>query len=120
MNRIVQKDGPNKGRSFYGCAGSVTARCNFFKWDSDVDAGLGGSGQVDNGGNTSGWGQTGRGNGGDNTWSNSKKRKKPAANSKKKSSFTSAGTKGKRKCGLCGEEGNFLMFFNYYVVCHTH
>lgn len=28
----VQKEGPNKGRPFYGCPKDFNSRCNFFKW----------------------------------------------------------------------------------------
>ena len=40
--REVYKDGPNQGRSFYGCAGSgvrsaaATGRCSFFRWADDA------------------------------------------------------------------------------------
>lgn len=28
----VHKEGPNKGRQFYGCAKDFSSKCNFFKW----------------------------------------------------------------------------------------
>ncbi|XP_012551245.2 DNA topoisomerase 3-alpha isoform X1 [Bombyx mori] len=28
----VHKEGPNKGRQFYGCAKDLSSKCNFFKW----------------------------------------------------------------------------------------
>ncbi|PAA69379.1 hypothetical protein BOX15_Mlig014717g2, partial [Macrostomum lignano] len=39
--RTVQKDGPNKGRPFFGCAKPMNQSCNFFQW-GDEPAGGGG------------------------------------------------------------------------------
>lgn len=104
VSRIVQKEGPNKGKSFYGCGkGDFNSRCKFFKWASDVDAGIGGSGF----GNDSTWGNTSNWNNNGNTWTSSKKRKRPT-NTKNK--FGNTATKGKRKCGICGEEGKVFLF----------
>lgn len=46
VQRTVNKDGPNKGRTFWTCPNSEKARCGFFEWD---DAGPNGAGS---GGNT--------------------------------------------------------------------
>ena len=36
----VQKDGPNKGKQFYGCAKPFgQERCNFFQWSDDSGSG---------------------------------------------------------------------------------
>ncbi|XP_036143952.1 DNA topoisomerase 3-alpha isoform X2 [Monomorium pharaonis] len=35
----VSKDGPNKGRQFYGCPKGMNSTCKFFKWADDGDAG---------------------------------------------------------------------------------
>ena len=35
----VQKDGPNKGRQFYGCPKPRGEGCNFFQW-ADENAGI--------------------------------------------------------------------------------
>ncbi|XP_066994969.2 DNA topoisomerase 3-alpha, partial [Anabrus simplex] len=35
----VQKEGPNKGRQFYGCSKPPNERCRFFKWADDADQG---------------------------------------------------------------------------------
>ncbi|CUA68183.1 DNA topoisomerase III [Rhizoctonia solani] len=42
VQRTVQKDGPNKGRSFWACPNSEKARCGFFEWDDTGANGMGG------------------------------------------------------------------------------
>ncbi|CAE6516714.1 unnamed protein product [Rhizoctonia solani] len=42
VQRTVQKEGPNKGRSFWACPNSEKARCGFFEWDDDSASGSGG------------------------------------------------------------------------------
>lgn len=106
--RIVRKDGPNKGKSFYTCAGAADARCNFFQWASDAEAGVGSSTN------------SGRG-----SWENNKKRKsskKNTTNKKQKKNNGESKPRGKRKCGICGIEGIitlkkllFLLLIN--IIC---
>ena len=45
----VQKEGPNKGRQFYGCPAPRGQGCNFFQW-ADDDGGGGGGGGFSSGG----------------------------------------------------------------------
>ncbi|XP_074647309.1 DNA topoisomerase 3-alpha-like [Tubulanus polymorphus] len=78
---IVQKDGPNKGRPFYGCPKPRDQGCGFFQW-GDEDPGGGNAGF--SGGN-------------DNNSSRGTKRKKPAG---------AGGTRKKPTCGNCGQEGH--------------
>ncbi|ORY31011.1 DNA topoisomerase [Naematelia encephala] len=40
-NATVNKDGPNKGRRFWGCPNGVRARCGFFLWEDEEDEGTG-------------------------------------------------------------------------------
>lgn len=35
VRKNVQKDGPNKGRPFWACPSSVSAKCGFFEWDDE-------------------------------------------------------------------------------------
>ncbi|KAJ1309638.1 hypothetical protein OPQ81_006405 [Rhizoctonia solani] len=43
VQRTVQKEGTNKGRSFWTCPNSEKARCNFFEWDDNGPNGTGSS-----------------------------------------------------------------------------
>ncbi|KDN42125.1 hypothetical protein RSAG8_06983, partial [Rhizoctonia solani AG-8 WAC10335] len=43
VQRTVQKDGPNKGRTFWACPNSEKARCGFFEWDDNGANGTGGN-----------------------------------------------------------------------------
>ena len=47
---VVQKEGPNKGRPFFGCSKPADARCQFFMWADqpadDVPASQGGRSTV--------------------------------------------------------------------------
>lgn len=52
----VRKEGPNKGKSFYGCPQGPGSTCKFFAWADEVEAG--GSGGFDD------FGSRGRGRGG--------------------------------------------------------
>ncbi|CAH0579356.1 unnamed protein product [Chrysodeixis includens] len=65
----VQKEGPNKGRTFYGCVKDLGARCNFFQWgDTEavpvVDWGEGSSASSNSRGRGRGRGGGARGAGG--------------------------------------------------------
>lgn len=74
----MHKEGPNKGRQFYGCPKGMNSTCNFFKWaDENTDWG---SSSLNN-----------RENRGRSRGSNAPKRPRL--------------TGGKRKCGICGVEG---------------
>ncbi|KAL6425769.1 hypothetical protein ACFW04_009678 [Cataglyphis niger] len=85
----VQKDGPNKGRQFYGCPKGMNSTCNFFKWADEND--------IDNRGNTD-WNNFTVNRGGNRT--NSRVPQRGSAPKKPRL----AG--GKRKCGNCGIEGH--------------
>ncbi|XP_012057921.1 PREDICTED: DNA topoisomerase 3-alpha-like [Atta cephalotes] len=84
----VHKDGPNKGRQFYGCPKGVNSTCNFFKWTDEDDT-----------------------NDSHTDWSNSTAR---GIGNKARSKFSQKSnapkrpklTGGKRKCGNCGLEGH--------------
>lgn len=82
----VQKEGPNKGRPFYGCPAPRGAGCNFFQWADEDTAG-----------------NRGLNSGGDDKRSNDSINKV-----KKRAAPTTAGSSAKisRKCGLCGLEGH--------------
>ncbi|XP_011878275.1 PREDICTED: DNA topoisomerase 3 isoform X2 [Vollenhovia emeryi] len=85
----VHKDGPNKGRQFYGCPKGMNSTCNFFKWAEDED---------DVGGQNTDWGN-----------STARRRANTArggthhrGNASKRPRLTGS----KRKCGICGIEGH--------------
>lgn len=76
---MVNKEGPNKGRTFYACANPRDQSCKFFQWADESSSG----------GNTN----TGI----------SKKRTLSMLDS---SGATPTKKRTARKCGLCGEEGH--------------
>ncbi|CAK1596337.1 unnamed protein product [Parnassius mnemosyne] len=77
----VHKEGPNKGRPFYGCPKDFNSRCNFFQWaDSGSTVEWGGSNATRGRGRGRASG-SGSGNG-------------------------DAGGPRTRKCGLCRQEGH--------------
>ncbi|XP_066595164.1 DNA topoisomerase 3-alpha [Prorops nasuta] len=79
----VLKEGPNKGRKFYGCSKSREIGCNFFQWaDSDATQ------------TTQNWSGTSAGRG---------RNSRPQGNS---NSIPPGATRAKRKCGICGIEGH--------------
>lgn len=83
--RIVKKDGPNKGRSFYTCPKNMNESCKFFQWaDENVEATC------------------------NNTFQeNSKKRfKKDRSEQFQNLQKRPRVVTGKRKCGICGIEGH--------------
>lgn len=102
---LVQKEGPNKGRYFYGCPKGPSSTCKFFQWaddppsnDSGFDSNFSGNFSSERGARTQGKGQA---------------TKKPRT------------TGGKRKCGICGVEGELqcvfyghiqYLMFSYYVI----
>ncbi|KAL0841388.1 hypothetical protein ABMA28_015083 [Loxostege sticticalis] len=74
----VHKEGPNKGRPFYGCPKEFNQRCNFFQWADERGSTEWGSANPSSRGRGRGGGARGaRGGGG-----------------------------GARRCGLCREEGH--------------
>ncbi|XP_046616836.1 DNA topoisomerase 3-alpha isoform X1 [Neodiprion virginianus] len=79
----VHKEGPNKGREFYGCPQGIGTTCKFFKWADENDD----DGSCDNGQRT----HTGGFRGGRNT---------------QNANLPRARNPSKRKCGLCGQEGH--------------
>ncbi|KMQ86449.1 dna topoisomerase 3-alpha-like protein [Lasius niger] len=83
----VQKDGPNKGRQFYGCPKGMNSTCNFFKWADEND--------VDNRGNTD-WNNLTVNRGGNRS------RVPQKGSAPKKPRLAGS----KRKCGKCGMEGS--------------
>lgn len=84
----VHKDGPNKGRQFYGCPKGMNSTCHFFKWADENDFG----GNIDRNNSTFNRG----GYGGRDGDGNATKRVRA--------------TGGKRKCGNCGMEGRKGLF----------
>ncbi|XP_011144136.1 DNA topoisomerase 3-alpha isoform X2 [Harpegnathos saltator] len=79
----VHKEGPNKGRQFYGCPKGINSSCNFFQWaDENTDQS---SFSAMSGGSR------GRSRGGSR---DSHASKRPRL------------TGSKRKCGICGVEGH--------------
>lgn len=93
--RIVKKDGPNKGRSFYTCPKNINESCKFFQWaDENVEATC------------------------NNTFQeNSKKRfKKEKSEQLQNLQKRPRVVTGKRKCGICGIEGSFCIYiFRIYI-----
>ncbi|XP_056643172.1 DNA topoisomerase 3-alpha [Diorhabda sublineata] len=94
VTRTVSKPGPNVGRQFYCCSKPMGQGCGFFKW-IDESGGDGGH---------SGGGDDGSGGGGGGSTSFVQRRKNN--NSKNRQAPYKTETKGKRKCGICGEEGH--------------
>ncbi|XP_011696308.1 PREDICTED: DNA topoisomerase 3-alpha-like isoform X2 [Wasmannia auropunctata] len=86
----VNKDGPNKGRQFYGCPKGMNSTCNFFKWADEDDAA--------NYENTD-WGNSTTRRTGNNA-------RRPRAPQKGNAPKRPRLTGGKRKCGNCGMEGH--------------
>ena len=95
----VQKDGPNKGRQFYGCAKPRESQCGFFQWADEASGGGANFGSEsrgrfgssdDSGASRSGTRGRGRGRGGGG--------RAPTGSNERKA----------RKCGMCGEEGKML------------
>ncbi|XP_045772031.1 DNA topoisomerase 3-alpha isoform X1 [Maniola jurtina] len=81
----VRKEGPNKGRQFYGCPKESNARCSFFQWAGDGETNTGWGGQESYSSAGRGRGRGGRGGGGGSA---------------------SEGEPRTRKCGLCRQEGH--------------
>lgn len=102
----VRKDGPNKGRPFFGCSKAQGKQCGFFKWADEDNAPQGGTsgsstwgqarppppphdsfggGGGSRGGSTSEWGRS------NNKGPNAKGGDRPKAT---------------RKCGFCRQEGH--------------
>lgn len=90
--RIVQKDGPNKGRPFYTCSKGMNNPCKFFQWgDENVE-------DVHN--------DTFRER---NKQMYTRKQSEQHENRQVKSRVTSR----KRKCGICGTEGSYFIVWNF-------
>ncbi|KAK1129739.1 hypothetical protein K0M31_019453 [Melipona bicolor] len=83
VQRIVQKEGPNKGRPFLSCHKSINESCKFFQWADEND------------GNT--YNMSGK-----RDTRTFKERGNEQENLRKKRRVTT----GKRKCGICGIEGH--------------
>ncbi|KAK6171091.1 hypothetical protein SNE40_019350 [Patella caerulea] len=82
----VQKDGPNKGRPFYGCSKPRVESCGFFQWGDQPSDGGGGMG---------------RGNGGGARNNQTGYKRQGGAGPQ-----TDGGGVKKRKCGICHVEGH--------------
>ncbi|XP_045535738.1 DNA topoisomerase 3-alpha [Papilio machaon] len=87
----VQKEGPNKGRPFYGCPKDFSSRCNFFQW---ADSGTNVEWNNSSTSNSRGRGR-GRGGGGGS---------RGGGHSRDGGGGGGAGRG--RKCGLCRQEGH--------------
>ncbi|XP_011691377.1 PREDICTED: DNA topoisomerase 3-alpha-like [Wasmannia auropunctata] len=85
----VHKDGPNKGRQFYGCPKGRNIGCNFFKWADEDDA----NDESTNGGNS-----TTRG-----TWNNVRR---PSPQKEDNAAKRRKVAEGERKCGNCRLKGH--------------
>ncbi|KAF7992467.1 hypothetical protein HCN44_001805 [Aphidius gifuensis] len=79
----------NNRRSFWGCPQGVSTNCKFFVWADDNDAGGSGTGG-------------GGGGGGFNNFAVPKARGRGGA----RGGGAAGGTRAKRKCGICGNEGH--------------
>ncbi|VDI07427.1 DNA topoisomerase III [Mytilus galloprovincialis] len=88
----VQKEGPNKGKQFFGCSKPRGEGCNFFQW-ADENSGTSGNWGSGGGGGNDGWGA------GSNRGGGVKKRGASSTSNE-------PGAKRARKCGLCGVEGH--------------
>ncbi|RLU22556.1 hypothetical protein DMN91_004834 [Ooceraea biroi] len=84
----VQKDGPNKGRQFYGCPKGMNSTCNFFKWADEDDA--------DN--ENTDWSNSAAARRGNQT------RNRGGGSAPKRPRLAGGG----RKCGICGIEGTLV------------
>lgn len=123
----VNKEGPNKGRQFYGCPQGFNSSCTFFQWADDNDGGGGGGGGRARGGGNS-WGGGGGGNswgggrGGGNSWGGrgggdndggygrggGRGRGRGVGAAPKRPKAPAAAGPTKRKCGICGIEGKIF------------
>eukprot|EP00794_Sanderia_malayensis_P009163 gene9163-10136_t len=81
VSRIVNKDGPNKGRSFFACAKPKGQSCSYFQWADE-----------DNNNN----------NNQSSTWRGGSARGRGSA----RGGYANTGQKRSRKCGSCGEQGH--------------
>ncbi|XP_066139705.1 DNA topoisomerase 3-alpha isoform X2 [Euwallacea fornicatus] len=108
--RTVNKEGPNKGRQFY-CCPNMTGGCKFFQWADEADDRGGGRGGGDDGDDHRGGGGWGDDGGSNLNWSfkgkaSRGKGKNRAAPYAKTKTGGSTGTRAKRKCGKCAQEGH--------------
>nr|CAD7396091.1 unnamed protein product [Timema poppensis] len=93
----VQKEGPNKGRTFYACAKGQNNGCNFFQWGDEVPPRDNNWSGGDNGMSGGRGGGTRRGGAGKSQ--RGAGRAGPSMDTEKK----------KRKCGVCGMEGKLII-----------
>ncbi|XP_066252718.1 DNA topoisomerase 3-alpha isoform X1 [Euwallacea similis] len=108
--RTVNKEGPNKGRQFY-CCPNMMGGCKFFQWADEAEDRGEGHGGGDDGDDHRGGGDWGDGGGSNLNWSfrgkasrgKGKNRAVPYAKTKRGGS---TGTRAKRKCGKCAQEGH--------------
>ncbi|XP_050312155.1 DNA topoisomerase 3-alpha [Anthonomus grandis grandis] len=96
--RTVTKESSNKGRQFY-CCPNMTNGCNFFQWADEEQGVAGNNGDDFGGGNgAANWSFGGRG------------RRRDTSNRTRPYSKTGrggeGGTRAKRKCRNCGQEGH--------------
>ncbi|PAA46937.1 hypothetical protein BOX15_Mlig014717g3 [Macrostomum lignano] len=120
--RTVQKDGPNKGRPFFGCAKPMNQSCNFFQWGDEPAGGGGGGGGgggsgfanssfgsgSSRGGFSRGGGGGGGGGGGFQKANSHGNRRSGGGGGGGGGSDGGGGDgqKKQRKCGACGQPGH--------------
>lgn len=99
----VQKEGPNKGRQFYGCPKGMQSSCKFFQWADETNTNTSYGGDDDGGGDGGGnWGNRGGGDWGPSTSARGRGRGGGGGGATRKPRAPGA----KRKCGVCGTEGH--------------
>lgn len=109
VTRTVQKDGPNKGRTFYTCGKPREQQCGFFQWaDENVPPpGAFGSGFNSSGFNSSGYNSSGFSSSGFSSGQSGSSR---GGNGRKKAGDVSANrapaAKKPRNCGICHLPGH--------------
>ncbi|VDC07578.1 unnamed protein product [Peniophora sp. CBMAI 1063] len=65
VRKTTQKEGPNKGRDFWACPSSQSAKCGFFEWADEPAGAWAGDPTGGGGGGAAGMGGTGGGGGGE-------------------------------------------------------
>uniref|UniRef100_A0A1Y1LNG7 DNA topoisomerase n=1 Tax=Photinus pyralis TaxID=7054 RepID=A0A1Y1LNG7_PHOPY len=112
--RIVSKDGPNKGRRFFCCPKPMGEGCRFFKWADDVNGTNGNDNGHDpyngpGGAPNTSWNSGGGGGGGGN-WrkknTNWKSKKKTKSTGTLKPYNKNATQRKPKTCGICRQEGH--------------
>ncbi|XP_053693949.1 DNA topoisomerase 3-alpha [Sabethes cyaneus] len=111
----VKKEGPNKGRPFFGCSKAQNEQCGFFQWADENNPP-----QNSNSGPGTTWGSQSRppasgnnsfGGGSSTTWgktngTNSSDGRGSKGNANNRTGKTGEQGKATRKCGFCRQEGH--------------